>query len=83
MAGTMFSARTVPAVREVTRARVRGPADAGETRGHRTPFPSDVLAGFAAGFGWLGLTSLTHTLLESERDRRPRIRGNDESASTT
>ena len=27
-------------------------------------FPSDVLGGFAAGFGWLGLTSLTHTLLE-------------------
>ncbi len=26
-------------------------------------FPSDVLGGFAAGFGWLGLTSLTHTLL--------------------
>ena len=29
-------------------------------------FPSDVLGGFAAGFGWLGLTSLTHTLLERE-----------------
>src|SRR5436853_6036219 len=27
-------------------------------------FPSDVLGGFAAGFGWLGLTSLSHTLLE-------------------
>jgi membrane-associated phospholipid phosphatase len=26
-------------------------------------FPSDVLGGFAAGFGWLGLTSLSHTLL--------------------
>lgn len=24
-------------------------------------FPSDVLGGFAAGFGWLGLTSLSHT----------------------
>jgi membrane-associated phospholipid phosphatase len=29
-------------------------------------FPSDVLGGFAAGFGWLGLTSLTHTLTERE-----------------
>jgi undecaprenyl-diphosphatase len=29
-------------------------------------FPSDVLGGFAAGFGWLGLTSLTHTLTEKE-----------------
>lgn len=28
-------------------------------------FPSDVLGGFAAGFGWLGLTSLSHTLAES------------------
>ena len=28
-------------------------------------FPSDVLGGFAAGFGWLGLTSLSHTLIES------------------
>lgn len=27
-------------------------------------FPSDVLGGFAAGFGWLGLTSLSHTMLE-------------------
>lgn len=27
-------------------------------------FPSDVLGGFAAGFGWLGLTSLSHTLVE-------------------
>ncbi len=32
-------------------------------------FPSDVLGGFAAGFGWLGLTSLSHTLLEKERRR--------------
>ncbi len=31
-------------------------------------FPSDVLAGFAAGLGWLGLTSLSHTLID--RDRR-------------
>ncbi len=28
-------------------------------------FPSDVLGGFAAGLGWLGLTSLGHTLAES------------------
>ena len=27
-------------------------------------FPSDVLGGFAAGLGWLGLTSLSHTLVE-------------------
>jgi membrane-associated phospholipid phosphatase len=27
-------------------------------------FPSDVLGGFAAGFGWLGLTSLSHTVVE-------------------
>ena len=26
-------------------------------------FPSDVFGGFAAGFGWLGLTSLSHTLI--------------------
>lgn len=31
-------------------------------------FPSDVLGGFAAGFGWLGLTSLSHTAAEAERD---------------
>ncbi|HEY8131229.1 MAG TPA: phosphatase PAP2 family protein [Thermoanaerobaculia bacterium] len=30
-------------------------------------FPSDVLGGFAAGFGWLGLTSLSHTVV----DRKP------------
>ncbi len=28
-------------------------------------FPSDVLGGFAAGFGWLGLTSLSHTVIEA------------------
>ena len=28
-------------------------------------FPSDVLGGFAAGFGWLGLTSLSHTAIEA------------------
>jgi len=28
-------------------------------------FPSDVFGGFAAGFGWLGLTSLLHTLVEN------------------
>jgi undecaprenyl-diphosphatase len=27
-------------------------------------FPSDVLGGFAAGFGWLGLTSLSHTIMD-------------------
>ena len=27
-------------------------------------FPSDVLGGFAAGFGWLGLTALSHTFVE-------------------
>jgi undecaprenyl-diphosphatase len=27
-------------------------------------FPSDVLGGYAAGFGWLGLTSLSHTMVE-------------------
>ena len=31
-------------------------------------FPSDVLGGFAAGYGWLGLTSLSHTLVEGEGD---------------
>jgi membrane-associated phospholipid phosphatase len=34
-------------------------------------FPSDVLGGFAAGFGWLGVTSLAHTMLERERRRIP------------
>ena len=28
-------------------------------------FPSDVLAGLAAGYGWLGLTSLTHRFAET------------------
>jgi undecaprenyl-diphosphatase len=28
-------------------------------------FPSDVLGGFAAGFGWLGLTSLSHTIVDN------------------
>lgn len=28
-------------------------------------FPSDVLGGFAAGLGWLGITSLSHTIAES------------------
>jgi hypothetical protein len=32
-------------------------------------FPSDVLGGFAAGFGWLGLTSLSHTAAEANTDR--------------
>ena len=30
-------------------------------------FPSDVLGGFAAGFGWLGLTSLSHTIVDKDR----------------
>ena len=34
-------------------------------------FPSDVLGGFAAGFGWLGLTSLSHTVVE-RRDEENR-----------
>lgn len=32
-------------------------------------FPSDVLGGFAAGFGWLGLTSLSHTVVERKELR--------------
>jgi len=32
-------------------------------------FPSDVLGGFAAGFGWLGLTSLSHTMVERSSPR--------------
>ena len=32
-------------------------------------FPSDVMAGYAAGFGWLGLTSLSHTMADRERLR--------------
>ena len=36
-------------------------------------FPSDVLGGFAAGFGWLGLTSLSHTIVErTENGERSR-----------
>jgi hypothetical protein len=31
-------------------------------------FPSDVLGGFAAGFGWLGLTSLSHTVVEKSAE---------------
>lgn len=27
-------------------------------------FPSDVLGGFAAGFGWLGLTALSHAVVD-------------------
>ncbi len=33
-------------------------------------FPSDVLGGFAAGFGWLGLTSLSHTFMDRRMTRR-------------
>ncbi len=32
-------------------------------------FPSDVLGGFAAGFGWLGLTSLSHTVVDRGENR--------------
>jgi membrane-associated phospholipid phosphatase len=32
-------------------------------------FPSDVLGGFAAGFGWLGLTSLSHTIVDKAENR--------------
>ena len=39
-------------------------------------FPSDVLGGFAAGFGWLGLTSLSHTLMQGdEAGKRSRDEG--------
>jgi len=30
-------------------------------------FPSDVFGGFAAGIGWLGLTSLSHSLMEKKQ----------------
>lgn len=35
-------------------------------------FPSDVLAGFAAGLGWLGITSLSHTLIDRDHSRARR-----------
>lgn len=41
-------------------------------------FPSDVFGGFAAGLGWLGLTSLTHTMIERNLMSRP---GNDRRSS--
>lgn len=37
-------------------------------------FPSDVLAGFTAGLGWLGLTSLSHTLMDRDLTARERRR---------
>lgn len=37
-------------------------------------YPSDVLGGFAAGLGWLGLTSLSHTIHLRERMRNPAAR---------
>ena len=37
-------------------------------------FPSDVLAGFAAGLGWLGLTSLSHSVMERDINSRERRR---------
>jgi len=33
-------------------------------------FPSDVLGGFAAGFGWLGLTWLSHTVVDRAENAR-------------
>ncbi|MGA7616701.1 MAG: phosphatase PAP2 family protein [Thermoanaerobaculia bacterium] len=36
----------------------------------RVHFPSDVLGGFAAGFGWLGLTALSHTFFDRSQQRR-------------
>lgn len=36
-------------------------------------FPSDVLGGFAAGFGWLGLTSLSHSIIERQVARERRV----------
>lgn len=33
-------------------------------------FPSDVLGGFAAGLGWLGLTSLSHTIVDHAENAR-------------
>lgn len=35
-------------------------------------FPSDVLGGFAAGLGWLGLTSLSHTIIDRVEETRSR-----------
>jgi len=35
-------------------------------------FPSDVLGGFAGGLGWLGLTSLTHSIIERVESGRRR-----------
>jgi hypothetical protein len=37
-------------------------------------FPSDVLGGFAAGFGWLGLTSLSHTIVDEKSEPLPHRR---------
>ncbi|MEK6371397.1 MAG: phosphatase PAP2 family protein [Acidobacteriota bacterium] len=31
-------------------------------------FPSDVFGGFAAGFGWLGLTALSHTVVDRSKE---------------
>jgi undecaprenyl-diphosphatase len=38
-------------------------------------FPSDVFGGFAAGIGWLGLTSLSHSLMEKKQGRGTRDEG--------
>ena len=32
-------------------------------------FPSDVFGGFAAGYGWLGLTALSHTVVDRSKER--------------
>ena len=42
-------------------------------------FPSDVLGGFAAGLGWLGLTSLTHTVIDRDRAVRRAPKRRDDS----
>jgi hypothetical protein len=34
-------------------------------------FPSDVFGGFAAGFGWLGLTALSHTVVDRSKEQEP------------
>lgn len=39
-------------------------------------FPSDVLGGFAAGFGWLGLTALSHTIVDKAASEKLRPREN-------
>ena len=38
-------------------------------------FPSDVFGGFAAGFGWLGLASLSHSLIEKDNGKETKDEG--------